>query len=255
MKFEIGFTQHHGKNKRYPKQQDALWNGVQVFQERNLPSSQYYSDLDKLAVAVADGVAISPVSEQASRLVLESIASEMAHGAVLEGRLIRRIHGSLCDALAKGHTFGSSSTLVAAAFRNDNCVVANAGDSRAYKISADGKLQQLSHDHTLINSMIARGEAEAGKEYASFYYTLDSCLVADDEEMDFLIHLADTQFLVGDSVFLCSDGVHDVLNDEKISALYNQNRSAKDQVDEWRRAVLSAGAPDNLSIVLVRRTA
>ena len=254
MPYEVAFTQHHGKDKKCPKQQDALWNGVDVFQELNLRSGQYTSTLESLTVAVADGVGASPQAERASRLVLDALAAEIAGGAAFDVRLVRRLHGGLCDALARGVTFGSATTLAATEFSGDHCKVINVGDSRVYRIAADGKWQQLSHDHTLINTMITRGEAEAGKEYASFYHCLDSCLVADDEETDFLVHRTEVPFLSGDALLLCSDGVHETLSEMALHGLVDQSLSPQAQVEAWRHAVLAAGAPDNFSMVFVRKS-
>ncbi len=38
---------------------------------------------------------------------------------------------------------------------------------------SQGEWQQLSRDHTVLNGMIARGEAEEGEEYANVYNMLD----------------------------------------------------------------------------------
>jgi serine/threonine protein phosphatase PrpC len=247
---KIAFTQHCGS---IPSQQDALWNGAKVFQQRNLLCREITVESGRQFFAVADGVASSPMPQRASRLVLDVLTAEIAGGAVLDGRLIRRVHGRLCDVLAKGRSFGASTTLVAAECIGDRCLVLNAGDSRAYRIAADGEWRQLSHDHTVLNAMIDSGEADAGKEYASFYSMRDSCLVADDGETDFSIARADASFLVGDAILLCSDGVHDTLGDSKLRHLTDPCLSVLEQVKVWRKAVLAAGAPDNFSMVLAKR--
>lgn len=252
MLYTIGFTQHHGKNKQYPKQQDCLWNGEEIFQKNDVVASEIAAHRPVLTVAVADGVGMSPQSEKASLAVLTALSVELANGSAFNRHLPGRIHGRLCDALAKGQTFGSASTLAAVQCFEQRCHVLNIGDSRVYKISARGEWTQLSHDHTLINSMIARGEAEAGKSYASFYYSLDSCLVADDEETEFLIHQHETSFLQGECLLVCTDGVHDVLGDDQLQALYRAPQPLPDQLDVWRNAILAAGAPDNFSMLLIR---
>ena len=255
MPYTIGFTQHHGKNKQYPKQQDCLWNGEEILQKNDVVASEIVAHRPVLTVAVADGVGMSPRSEKASLAVLTALSIELANGAAFNRHLPGRIHGRLCDALAKGQTFGSASTLAAVQCSEQRCHVLNVGDSRVYKISSRGEWVQLSHDHTLINSMIARGEAEPGKSYASIYYSLDSSLVADDEETDFLIHQCETSFLPDESLLICTDGVHDVLGDERLQTLYHVASSLQHQVDIWRRAILTAGAPDNFSMLLIRNHA
>ncbi|MDP1606984.1 MAG: hypothetical protein Q8L93_10150, partial [Rhodocyclaceae bacterium] len=121
MKINIAITQHCGRN---PGQQDALWDGETVFQKRDLPvSCRFVADDERLVVAVADGVASSPMAQMASRVVLDALASEISSGALFDVRTIRRVHGRLCDALAKGKTFGSSTTLAAMECQDGRCVV------------------------------------------------------------------------------------------------------------------------------------
>jgi len=247
---EIAWTQHRGRD---PIQQDALWNGAEVFQRGNLPCGQAFVAPGYQVFAIADGVACSSVPQRASRIVLESLAAEVAAGSAFNVRLVRRLHGYLCNALAKGKTFGASTTLVAVEFMEDRCAVLNVGDSRAYRIAAGGEWQQISHDHTLLNAYIARGEADANQEYASLYDSLDSCLVADDEEMDFDVHRAEAPFLPGDRLLLCSDGVHDTLGDARLMKLADPGLTVRQQVEIWRKAVLLAGAPDNFSMLLAQR--
>lgn len=252
MNIEIAWTQHCGNN---PGQQDALWNGSAIFQERDLPAASAQVSSERWCFAVADGVAISPAPHLASRFTLAALAAELSggEGRLVDTAIIRRIHGRLCDRLAKGRTFGASTTLVVAQCHAERCTVFNVGDSHAYRWAANGEWQRLSRDHTVLQGLIARGEAEAEVDYASLYDGLEYCLIADDEETDFPVHRAEAPFLPGDRLLLCSDGVHDVLGEARVIELADPSLSALAQVEVWRQAVLDVGAPDNFSLVLAKR--
>ena len=251
MAIEIAYTQHCGNN---PSQQDALWTGVRVIQEKILaPERRTAGATERIDVAVADGVASSPFPQMASRRILELLSMELEGETTFDGRLLRRMHGYLCDSMAKGKTFGTSTTIVAARYYQDQCTILSAGDSRAYHLTADGGLRQLSRDHTVLNAMIDRGEAVAGKEYASIYNMLDSCLIADDEETDFAIHRSESSLLPGESLLLCTDGVHDVLSDRRLLSCMNPQLEALEQITALRNAVLAASAPDNFSMLMIKR--
>ena len=101
-------------------------------------------------------------------------------------------------------------------------------------------------------AMIESGEAEVGRDYGLFLHSLDSCLVADDDYTDFAIHRAETLLQPGDSLLLCTDGVHDALPEAIFHQLFDSMLTPAAQVERWRQAVLDAGAPDNLSLLLVR---
>lgn len=249
--FEVAYTQHRGK--RNPHQQDALWDGTQAIQSINTPSVTKTVMDASLLLAIADGVAISPFPGTASLFVIKTLGATVDVKEPLTPRLVRRIHGLLCDRYAKGRTRGSSTTLVAAHCTDDRCEIVNVGDSRAYRIAADGQWQQLSHDHTVINGLIAKGEAEVGQEYASCYDALEYCLIADDEEDRFAVHACQLTYLQGDSLLLCSDGLHDTLGDAGLQRLYHASATPLEQVAIWHKAVMAAGAPDNFSIILSRR--
>jgi serine/threonine protein phosphatase PrpC len=251
MPYTIACTQHCGRDRRFPQQQDSLWNGEAVLQKRNLLPEQHVAHTESISVAVADGVGNSPRAELASLCVLQALANE-APDTPFDRRMVVRLHDQLCQRLARGETYGSSTTLAAVRCYPDHCEVLNAGDSRVYRISTAGAWQQLSHDHSLINSLIAQGEAIAGVEYATIYDMLDSCLVADSDECEFAIHHRIEPMAVGDTLLLCTDGVHDTLSDAQLQSLFNPNLSPKEQAQVWRDAVLDAGAPDNLSLIVVR---
>lgn len=147
MTIEIAYTQHCGNN---PSQQDALWAGTRVFQEKSLaPAVRMVDSTTRICIAVADGVASSPQPQKASRCVLELLSTEMAADKHFDGRLLRRIHGCLCDSLAKGKTFGASTTLVAAQYDQGQTLILSVGDSRAYHLSAGG-----SHLEKLMNPQL-----------------------------------------------------------------------------------------------------
>lgn len=243
---DIVFTQHCGAN---PSQQDALWNGVELFQEKNLPVTAVQLSEPDWMIAVADGVAISPAPAKASRCVLESLARQ-GSARSLNGRRVREAHEALCEKLARGKTYGSATTLVAVQYKEGRCEVVNVGDSRAYLITAKGEWRQLSHDHTILNDLIARGEAKPDEHYAEMYNGLAHCLAADFEEDDFAVHYQGVSLQAGDRLLLCTDGVHDILG-AGLQQLHQQSLSLVEQVTAWRKAVLAAGAPDNFTLVVV----
>ena len=56
---------------------------------------------------------------------------------------------------------GMGTTVTAAYVAEDEVVVAHVGDSRAYLLR-DGELVRLTRDHSLVDELIARGQADRG---------------------------------------------------------------------------------------------
>lgn len=86
-------------------------------------------------------------------------------------------------------------------------------------------------------------------EYASIYAALTDSLVADPFEDEFNIHRSLATVGPGDRIVLCSDGIHDTLGGAETIRRISYEANASEMVDGMRGAVLSAGAPDNFSIV------
>lgn len=248
---DIAYTQFSGRSGR--PQQDAIWNGKAALQAKDIPSTSYVAHPVSIMLAVADGVSASRSPALASRFVIDAVANATAD-APLTGKSVRRAHEALCNKYAHGAMRGSSTTLVAARLVNTTCEIVNVGDSRAYLISANGEWVQLSHDHTILNELIASGEVtvDEGVEYARIYQGLAHCLTADHEEYGFSVHYRKVTLRQGDGLLLCSDGLHDAVGEDYLRQLYCGDRSPKEQVRVWRKAVLDAGAPDNLSIIFAR---
>ena len=249
--YTVAYTQHAGKIRGHA-QQDCLWAGESIWQCDDLPVSAYTTDALALCVAVADGVSVSPAPAKASQVVIAALAKEFAQGHALDARLARHLQARLCDTLAHhGRTRGSATTLAAVHLHPPYATMLNVGDSRVYQVTAQNHWTQLSRDHTVLNTLIEKGEADPNTQYASFYGALDSCLIADEEEADFRIHTCTIILALADTLVLCTDGVHDTLG-HKLASLFDPQQSLTEQVTRWRKAVLKAGAPDNLSLIAVR---
>ncbi len=251
---EIAYSQHTGLHHQI--QQDALWNGRALLQRGNQPTTSISLQETSSFFAVADGVSASPEPQMASRFIIETMAASFTEQPddEIDVPLVRRVHGLLCDRYARGRTFGSSSTLVAAQIIGNRCIVVNVGDSRAYRITVDGSWEALTRDHTVIENLREQGQASYDLEYAHIYDALDSCLIADDEETEFSVHRKVVPFKVGDTLLLCSDGVHQTLGQKKLERLLDPRHSTQAQVEIFRTEVLKAGAPDNFSLILVNHT-
>ena len=248
---QVAFCTHRGSSR---EQQDAALIGNKVIQSAHMTYSEEV-DRDQLLVAIADGVATSPMASLASRRYLAALArvSADAVGQPMNARQVRAAHQLFCDELTrKRSSYGASTTLVAAHVIGRHVAVLNVGDSRAYRRSASGEVMQISRDHTELNRLRESGIADAGVEYGSIYDALSDCLIADPEETGFAIHCESLELQDGDLLILCSDGVHDVLGDVAWRALIAVHATPQALVQQTRHRVFAAGAPDNFSIIVVR---
>ncbi len=251
-RLRIAATMHRGRNRH---QQDAMWLAGEACQYADMPPREVHAGTDVL-IAIADGVATSPTPARASLLTVQSLVErlqaqpEWSFDGLLGTRHVRAAQTALCDALASRRlAWGASTTLVAAHLRGNRLAIVNSGDSRAYLIRANGDTTQLSRDHTELQHLIDSGQAQAGIEYASVYHALSDCLIADPEAEDFAVHRETTELKPGDRLILCSDGVHDVLDETAWLVAMAAPSDPLKMVEVTRRAVLERGAPDNFSML------
>lgn len=255
---EIAFTQHRGLVSR--QQQDALLVGGDLHQSPNLPARLLMTAGTRGFCALADGVASSPCPQRASQAVLEALRTLDDRQATwlqdgwIGPRLIRRhVHAHLCRQLARDRrTRGAASTLALLQWRGHRCSLVNVGDSRIYRIDGDGRWERLSRDHTYFESMVERGEIARDQSVGQLYHDLEHMLMADEEEDGFAIHWRQVDGAAGDTFLLCTDGLHDTLGEARLAALYRPARPLREQAAAYLEAVLQAGAPDNVSLILVR---
>ncbi|MGC2420326.1 MAG: PP2C family serine/threonine-protein phosphatase [Candidatus Acidiferrales bacterium] len=147
---------------------------------------------------------------------------------------------------------GMGATVVAVRFTNQLLCLANAGDSRAYRLRA-GALQQLTEDHSFIAESVRRGfmsEEEAGA--SKLQNVLLRALGVDPElEAD----ITEDLVMEGDTFLLCSDGLTRELSDSQIAAVlryaHDPRKAAGGLVDLANRA----GGGDNITAVVLRDVA
>ena len=139
-------------------------------------------------LAVSDGIAGLKYGEVASTLTLSFLAQIIQEdSAIPTAKAIRIAQERLSMyAFKKPKYSGMGATLAGVRFFEDEAHVFNVGDSRVY-LFRDGKLSQLSIDHTLARKMALEGEIADEKEAANAYKLLNSAIIASDDEGDFEI--------------------------------------------------------------------
>ena len=126
--------------------------------------------------------------------------------------------------------------------------VANVGDSRAYRLR-DGRLEQLTLDHSLVAELVRRGMLTA--EEAQVHPRRNEVLRSLGVEAEVSVDVTAVDVQAGDQYLLCSDGLSGVVDDQEIAAVL----IAEAPADAVRRLVDAAnerGGPDNVTVLIAR---
>jgi protein phosphatase len=128
-------------------------------------------------------------------------------------------------------------------------LVFNVGDSRVYRILADG-LRQMTVDHSEVASLIAAGQLtrEGAKRHPLRHVVTRSIGQTPPPEVEtWLVPVqADDEFL------LCSDGLTLELAESEIARIVSESGSLQLAADALVSAAVNAGGRDNITVVLVR---
>jgi serine/threonine protein phosphatase PrpC len=219
---------------------------------RSRNEDAYLIDRDLGLFAVADGLGGHPGGQEASQLAIRSLqhlVETVGFGPGAMQRGFEYTHGEVRrDGLQRFPDEGMGTTLTAFLLRDRLLYWGHAGDSSLYRLR-DGRLEPLTVEHTLARMYASNAGMEEQAALPSYYaHTLTLCVGLSDEfEPDF----GEDSPQIGDRYLLCTDGVIKTLNHLRLTRLLDRQGTPSSLLEDLRDAVLEAGAPDNLTAVLV----
>jgi protein phosphatase len=204
---------------------------------------------------VADGMGGHNGGEVASALavrILEEFLSgeeRVDTNALAEG--FRRANdGILTTAEGSPEYEGMGTTVVTAIAREDRLVYGSVGDSRLY-LWRRGRLTQLTKDDSWVSRVLpadVQGSAELSTHPMRHVLTK---VVGVRSDLD--PSVGHCRFEAGDSLLLCSDGLHGTLRDDAIARAMGSDAGVDAIAQGLVDQALAGGATDNVTVVVVRR--
>ena len=205
--------------------------------------------IDPPLYIVADGMGGHRGGDVASQLALatiEELASE-GRGTLMDH--IRAANRAVWDQSVEDERLsGMGTTLTAAQIDGANALIAHVGDSRAYLLR-EGKLRQLTTDHTLVGRMVRSGEITEAEAEVHPHKNVLTRSLGTDEEVD--VDEDTIALLNGDQLLLCSDGLTGMVTEDQIQAILENSEGPQQAADRLVKAANRAGGIDNISVVVL----
>lgn len=142
---------------------------------------------------------------------------------------------------------GMGTTMVAAALVNDEMMVANVGDSRAY-LYRDYILKQLTEDHSLVNEFVKSGEITVEEARYHPQKNIVTRSVGTREKVQ--IDLVAFPVRMNDLFILCTDGLTNMVAEEEISQILKDWLNAEEKIEKLIKLSNEAGGTDNITVLL-----
>ena len=210
-------------------------------------------------VVVADGMGGHKAGEVASSLAVNELSRRFGElssigtkeeAVIWLKEIIDEINVKILK-YAEEHVnaVGLGTTCVCSIFTKDFLLFGNIGDSSGF-VYKKGKLYKVTKDHTLVNILLESGELSesAAKVHPQKNVLMKALGAAEKIEMDIFDVERDV-----DGVFLCSDGLTNMLSTEQIEKVLNDGElDLQEQVSKMIMKANMRGGTDNITIACVR---
>lgn len=145
---------------------------------------------------------------------------------------------------------GSGTTLTAALVLGQQITIAHVGDSRAYTIYQDGRMEVVTRDHSLVRRLEELGqltpeEAAVHPQRNVLYRALGQGEILEPD-------IFTLPFPTQGYLMLCSDGLWGVVEQQNMYKIISDAPNLAEACQKLVNAANAAGGPDNISVILVQ---
>jgi serine/threonine protein phosphatase PrpC len=220
--------------------------------ERRVNEDSYFARAP--VFVVADGMGGAQAGEVASRMAVELFEPDMTDEGETPEQLLaerareanRRIYEL---ARSDAHRAGMGTTMTAAYVGEQEVSIAHVGDSRAYRWR-DGKLEQLTNDHSLVAELERQGKLTAAEAEDHPQRSIITRALGPEPYVE-----VDTRSFTarpGDVYLLCSDGLTSMIAEDRVEDILRSHDSLGDAGRALIAAANESGGRDNITVILFR---
>lgn len=248
----VGCAQSVGKQREH--NEDALFAMTSVLSDNDTKTSFGI-------FMIADGMGGHQHGEVASEKAVRTVAEELINKLFFTVLGTREnqgesLHEIMETAVMEAQTIvakkapGGGTTLTAALVIGEQVTIAQVGDSRAYFIYPDGRIQVVTQDHSLVHRLVELGQITA--EEAGAHPQRNVLYRAIGQTEPFKPDINTHMLPHPGYMLLCSDGLWGVVPETEMFRLIRSASNPTDACYQLVQAANNAGGPDNISVILVQ---
>ncbi|AGX88063.1 Stp1/IreP family PP2C-type Ser/Thr phosphatase [Candidatus Symbiobacter mobilis] len=214
-------------------------------------------------VVLADGMGGYNAGEIASGMATTFIQSEVARWMTQTGssatpeKIAQAIEISVFktnlsifqSASSNPQYAGMGTTLVVGVFHGPVLVLGHVGDSRCYRLR-DHKLLRITKDHSMLQEQVDAGLLTAQEASKAPGKNLLTRALGVEENVQIELHTHSV--CPNDLYLMCSDGLTDMVDDDRIAELLDAGTPLEDTAQALIRQATQGGGRDNITVVLTR---
>lgn len=139
-------------------------------------------------------------------------------------------------------------TVTLCVIQDKECLIANAGDSRAYYYS-NGSLRQITTDHSLVEEMMRAGQITTEQARYHPYKNIITNVVGYQQDI-----YVDTFWLepsCGDKLLLCTDGLSSTVDGGDILSSISMDATPREICKDLIEKANMMGGPDNITVIVI----
>ncbi len=202
---------------------------------------------------VADGMGGHKAGDLASRYTVETLTDSIKNSAsdnpiTIINDAIVEANTKLLEKAAESEQYtGMGTTLVVCTIIGESMYVANVGDSRLYLY--DGRLSQITRDHSLVAEMVALGKL--GRDEARRHEKKNVITRAIGGAKEIMADFFEAELTAGNRIIMCSDGLSNMVEDEEIERVLASDIPIEDKTKQLLGRANENGGKDNIAVVII----
>lgn len=246
MRLEIRGATDLGRKRPVNEDSHAWW----------IPGTEEELKRRGVLLVVADGMGGARAGERASHVAVETVLKNYREApgtdplSDLQESVEAANNAIHTESLANPEMSGMGTTCTSLVIIDRDALVAHVGDSRAYLVR-DGEIRQLTNDHSLVQHLVERGQITADEARVDPRRNVVTRSVGVSPMVEVDAERFPGLLLDGDTVVICSDGLHGLVTDAELADLVKGS-----DLDEACRLLITLangrGGHDNITVLMAR---